>query len=148
MCLNLRKHLHTFSKWLFFSMFINKELACFSIINSMWNCGLCLRLVDGGWVFNKNFKQWTLINIWVHKMVLLWLLCLFIIFWTCCCLKIAARRGSLGQRVTCRGSAYTFFQDNIFYILVSTMQYFTLNKTHNIILFPCVLLASPFWKTA
>ena len=57
----------------------------------------CVSLVDGGWVLGVEVETST--NILVYKMVLLWLLYLFCInFSTCCCLRIAARRWSLGQR--------------------------------------------------
>ena len=37
----------------------------------------CVSLVDGGKLFNKNFNQWTSMNIFVYKMVLFWLLYIF-----------------------------------------------------------------------
>ena len=50
------------------SMLINKEQACLWIINSMWNWGMCL---TWGWVFGKNFNQWTEISILVCQDVII-----------------------------------------------------------------------------
>ena len=37
----------------------------------------CVSVVDEGWLFDKNFNQWTSINVLASKMELLWLLYLF-----------------------------------------------------------------------
>ena len=60
----------------------------------------CVLLVSRGWLFDKNFNQWTSMNIWAYKMVLLRLLYLFfMIVLTCRCLRIAAREGVWDRKV-------------------------------------------------
>ena len=50
-------------------MLKNRESACFSIKKTACEIMECVSLADGGWLFHKNFNQWTSMNILVYKVV-------------------------------------------------------------------------------
>ena len=64
----------------------------------------CIWLVVGGWAFDKNFHQWTSINISVQDLIIaIFVLIAFTTFGTCCCQIGRARRGRGRGTVTGRG---------------------------------------------